>query len=97
MLLSGEQDEQRLQLDTLLAGYEEYCEFDVRQLQLIEPLRTARMVSHLAWLGKRWADPAFPMAFPWFATDAFWAEQYQMLQQQLVRLKQPPLALTPCY
>ena len=97
MLLSGEQAEQRLQLDTLLAGYEEFCEFDVRQLQLIEPLRTARMISHLAWVGKRWADPAFPIAFPWFATEAFWLEQYQTLQQQLVRLKQPPLALTSGY
>jgi Ser/Thr protein kinase RdoA (MazF antagonist) len=97
MLLSGDEAEQRMQLDALLAGYEEFCEFDTRQLRLIEPLRTARMIHHLAWLNRRWPDPAFPRAFPWFAEEEFWLTQRQQLTQQIARLKAPPLALTPFY
>lgn len=97
MLLSGDEKEQRIQLDTLLAGYEEFAVFDIAQLRLIEPLRTLRMVSHMAWLAKRWHDPAFPTAFPWYATEEYWLGQAKSLRQQLEQLKQPPLALTPAY
>lgn len=97
LLLSGEEAEQRLQLDALLAGYEEFSHFDMSQLKLIEPLRTLRMLNHIDWLTRRWADPAFPAAFPWFGTDDYWLEQAKNLRQQLERLKQPPLALTPAY
>lgn len=95
MLLSGDEAEQRMQLDALLSGYEEFCVFDLGQLRLIEPLRTTRMIHHLAWLNRRWPDPAFPKAFPWFAEEEFWLNQRQQLEQQLERLKAPPLALTP--
>ena len=95
MLLSGDEADQRMQLDALLAGYEEFCEFDLSQLRLIEPLRTARMIHHLAWLDRRWEDPAFPKAFPWFHGDSFWLTQRQQLTEQLTRLKAPPLSLTP--
>ena len=56
-----------------------------------------RMVSHMAWLAKRWDDPAFPTAFPWYATEEYWLGQARSLRQQLEKLKQPPLALTPAY
>src|SRR5574344_1467611 len=95
MLLSGDEAEQRMQLDALLSGYEEFCEFDVAQLRLIEPLRTARMIHHLAGLHRRWDDPAFPKAFPWFHEEAFWLAQHQQLAEQLVRLKGPSFSLTP--
>ncbi|MGL4754452.1 MAG: stress response kinase A, partial [Aeromonadaceae bacterium] len=94
MLLAGDESEQRLQLDALLSGYEEFTAFDHRQLALIEPLRTARMISHLGWLSLRWGDPAFPAAFPWFATENFWVEQYRVLGEQRERLKAPPISLT---
>ena len=97
MLLSGDDAEQRMQLDALLAGYEEFAVFDIAQLRLIEPLRTMRMVSHMAWLAKRWEDPAFPTAFPWYATEEYWLGQAKSLRQQLEKLKQPPLVLTPAY
>lgn len=82
MLLSGDAQERRPQLDALMDGYETLREFDWRTLALIEPLRTVRIVHHSAWLARRWDDPAFPAAFPWFGTDAYWAEQCALLQQQ---------------
>lgn len=89
MLLSGEREEQRIQLDAILAGYEEFCDFDLTQLQLIEPLRTTRMLRYLVWLQLRWDDPAFPMAFPWYGSETFWQQQHLQLTQQLAALKLP--------
>ncbi|MFX8242905.1 serine/threonine protein kinase, partial [Acinetobacter baumannii] len=68
MLLPGEPDAARRQLHAVLDGYEQIAEFDDRELRLIEPLRTMRMIHHSAWLARRWGDPAFPAAFPWFGT-----------------------------
>jgi Ser/Thr protein kinase RdoA (MazF antagonist) len=93
MLLSGDRQEQLLQLDELLAGYEEFRDFDRRELRLIEPLRTLRLIHYAAWLARRWDDPAFPMAFPWFNTPRYWEEQILTLREQLIRLDQPPLSL----
>ena len=59
----------------MLDGYEQFLEFDRRELRLIEPLRTLRMIHYSAWLARRWDDPAFPIAFPWFASPTYWADQ----------------------
>ena len=83
MLLSGEPQERQRQLHAMLEGYESFANFDWRELQLIEPLRTLRILHHSAWLARRWADPAFPAAFPWFGSSAYWAEQTQLLRQQI--------------
>ena len=95
MLLSGDRNEQLIQLDTLLAGYEEFMEFDPRELALIEPLRAMRIVHYMAWLARRWEDPAFPRHFPWFGTDHYWHQQIATLHDQLAALQAPPLSLTP--
>ena len=95
MMLSGERHEQQIQLDTLLAGYEEFMEFDPRELALIEPLRAMRIVHYMAWLARRWEDPAFPRHFPWFNTDHYWRQQIATLHDQLEALKAPPLTLMP--
>lgn len=93
MLLSGERHEQLVQLDELLGGYEEFNEFDRRELRLIEPLRSLRLMHYAAWLARRWEDPAFPQAFPWFNSERYWEEHILTLQEQLVRLEEPPLTL----
>jgi Ser/Thr protein kinase RdoA (MazF antagonist) len=95
MMLSGDRQQQTLQLDTLVAGYEEFAEFDHAQCALIEPLRAMRMVHYMAWLCERWADPAFPQAFPWFAEDKYWEQQILALKEQLAALNEPPLRLLP--
>lgn len=95
MMLSGDRQSQLLQLDTLLMGYEEFYSFEHQQLTLIESLRTMRVVNYMAWLCKRWQDPAFPRNFPWFGSEKYWEQQILMLKEQISSLQQPPLSLLP--
>jgi Ser/Thr protein kinase RdoA (MazF antagonist) len=83
MLLSGDQDEMRRQLDAVVEGYEMFRHFDHQELTLVEPLRTLRMIHYAVWLAKRWDDPAFPVAFTWFGNDSYWEEHLRMLEDQL--------------
>jgi Ser/Thr protein kinase RdoA (MazF antagonist) len=91
MLLSGERVQRQRQLGPLLDGYEQLREFDRAELALIEPLRTLRLIHYSAWLARRWDDPAFPRAFPWFGTSDYWRGQVQMLEEQLEAMEEPPL------
>ncbi len=93
MFLSGDQTQRELQLAELIAGYEEFNEFDPREIKWIEALRTARMVYYSAWLARRWEDPAFPVAFPWFGKERYWADQILALREQLALLDEEPLRL----
>lgn len=83
MLLSGEHDEQQYQLSKIMQGYTQFKDFDGFELGLIESLKTLRIIHYAAWLAKRWHDPAFPQAFPWFNTPRYWEEHIQILQEQL--------------
>jgi Ser/Thr protein kinase RdoA (MazF antagonist) len=91
MLLSGDRAEQRQQLTELLTGYEAFCDFDPRELHLVEALRTLRLIYYSAWLARRWHDPAFPVAFPWFATPRYWQDRILELREQVALLAEPPL------
>ena len=91
MLLSGERAEQTVQLADLLAGYEDFFEFDPRELYLIEALRTLRLIHYSAWLARRWHDPAFPAAFPWFGTQRYWQDRILELREQVALLDEAPL------
>jgi Ser/Thr protein kinase RdoA (MazF antagonist) len=82
MLLSGDDTTARWQWDALMDGYESIRAFDWRERRLIEPLRTLRMIHHSAWLARRWGDPAFPLAFPWFGTPNYWNDQVAKLDEQ---------------
>ena len=93
MFLSGERAQQVAQLDEILSGYEEFCEFDAAELRLIETLRTLRIVHYAAWLGRRWSDPAFPKSFTWFGDARYWSDHILELREQLAALDEPPLAL----
>jgi len=91
MLLSGERGDMVRQLSDLLAGYEDFCEFDQRSLYLIEALRTLRLLHYSAWLARRWEDPAFPQAFPWFNTQRYWQDRILELREQISLMDEPPL------
>ncbi|MEJ1403655.1 MAG: serine/threonine protein kinase, partial [Candidatus Sedimenticola sp. (ex Thyasira tokunagai)] len=93
MLLSGDRNEMALQLSYLREGYDTFHELDARELVLIEPLRTLRMIHYAAWLARRWQDPAFPAAFPWFNTIQYWQEHVATLEQQALTLSEAPLPL----
>jgi Ser/Thr protein kinase RdoA (MazF antagonist) len=91
MLLSGDRSAMTRQLLDLLEGYEDFRPFDWRECRLIEPLRTLRMLHHSAWIARRWDDPAFPAAFPWFGSPAYWSQETQMLRDQIEAMHQPAL------
>jgi len=92
MLLSGDRPAMTAQLGDVLEGYDQFCEFDRRELNMVEALRTLRMIHYEAWLARRWNDPAFPAAFPWFNTQRYWQDQILDLREQVARLDEPPLS-----
>ena len=92
MLLSGERDAQQVQMNEILSGYEDFAEFDPRELHLVEALRTLRLIHYAAWLARRWDDPAFPAAFPWFNTQQYWQVRILELREQIALMEEPPLA-----
>lgn len=89
MFLSGSADEQRGQLDRLIEGYAEFRDFDWRERHLIEPLRALRLLHYHAWIARRWHDPAFPRAFPWFAEARHWEDVLRQVQEQLAAMDEP--------
>ena len=86
MLLAGRPDEVRAQLRDILEGYAKFADFDPVETALIEPLRSLRMVHYAAWLARRWHDPAFPRAFPWFGEARYWERHVAELEEQLSAL-----------
>ncbi len=95
MLITGDIQEQRIQWDILLEAYTELNDFDINELSLVEPLRAMRMVYYLAWVVKRWQDPAFPQAFPWFNDAEFWARQITLMNEQIKVLTTPTALIMP--
>ncbi len=93
MLLSGGQQEMRTELSDLLRGYDQFLPFDRSEIALIEPLRALRMIHYSAWLARRWHDPAFPKAFPWFAEPRYWEQHHRALEDQLAAVVGPALEL----
>jgi Ser/Thr protein kinase RdoA (MazF antagonist) len=91
MLVAGSREEMGLQLADFLSGYRTFCEFDRRELALVEALRALRFMHHAAWLARRWADPAFPIAFPWFGTPSYWEGHVSDLREQILKLEEPPI------
>ena len=83
MLLSGDHASMTRQMADILSGYESFFDFDPRELQLIEALRTLRLIHYSAWLARRWDDPAFPAAFPWFNTQRYWQDRILELREQI--------------
>ena len=95
MFLSGEREEREHTLSTLLEGYSVFTDFDPAELNLIEALRTLRLMHYFAWIARRWTDPAFPRAFPWFNTPRSWEQHILDLREQAALMDEPPLAWQP--
>ncbi len=92
MFLAGDRPDRTAGLDAVLSGYTEFCEFDARELHLIEALRTLRLIHYYGWLAKRWSDPAFKIAFPWFNTQRCWEDHILSLREQAALLHEEPLS-----
>ncbi len=91
MLLAGERADMVRQMGDVLSGYEDFYDFDERELHLIEALRTLRLIHYAAWLAQRWDDPAFKLAFPWFNTQRYWQDRILELREQIALMDEPPL------
>ena len=91
MLLCGETKEMRIQLEDLLEGYQTFFDFEYSSVMLIEALRALRMINYTAWIARRWQDPAFPIAFPWFSSPRYWEEHILSLREQAAALNNPAL------
>lgn len=93
MMLAGERHERLGQIAELVDGYQEFHDFNPRELPLIEGFRSLRLMHYSAWLARRWDDPAFPQSFPWFGSERYWGEQILMLREQIAALNEEPLKL----
>jgi Ser/Thr protein kinase RdoA (MazF antagonist) len=92
MMLAGSGSEQQRQWSELLEGYQQFADFDFREVRLIEPLRALRMLHHAAWVSHRWLDPAFPRAFPWLGEQRYWEGYLGDLREQIETIDDPPLS-----
>jgi len=93
MLLSGDRASMTRQLGDVLTGYEKFMDFERRELHLLEALRTLRLIHYSAWIARRWDDPAFPAAFPWFNTTRYWQDRILELREQIALMEEEPLAV----
>lgn len=93
MFLSGDRQMQTAQINEVVEGYNEFFDFNPRELHLIEAMRTLRIMHYSAWLARRWQDPAFPHNFPWFNSPRYWSDHILELREQLAMLNEPPLQL----
>jgi Ser/Thr protein kinase RdoA (MazF antagonist) len=93
MLLSGDRASMAQQFAAVLAGYRDVREFDPRELVLIEALRTLRLIHYSAWIARRWDDPAFPAAFPWFGTQRYWQDRILEMREQIAAMDEGPLEI----
>tara|TARA_Y100000815_G_scaffold272760_1_gene302356 strand:- start:422 stop:1408 length:987 start_codon:yes stop_codon:yes gene_type:complete len=93
MMLNGSREDQTCQLDALVEGYQDFCNFDKKEIAFIEPLRGFRLIHYMAWLSKRWQDSAFQRAFPWFSEARYWESQILALKEQRAALDETPIKL----
>ncbi|MFZ9609249.1 MAG: serine/threonine protein kinase [Methylococcales bacterium] len=91
MLTSGDRAEMTLQFKQLMTGYRTFYDFNPNELHLVEALRTLRLIHYSAWIAKRWEDPAFPLAFPWFNTIRYWQDRIIELREQIALMDEEPI------
>ena len=77
--------------DAVLAGLELQTR-GAREAEAESRMREAGMdAEEAAWLARRWEDPAFPRAFPWFGENRYWEDHVLALREQASALQEPPL------
>ncbi len=96
MLVSGEAHDRSRQWGWLLEGYTTFCDFNAAELHLVEALRALRMINYQAWLARRWEDPAFPLAFPWFEDDRHWENMIAQFREQLSEMQEQTVVWQRC-
>ncbi len=87
MLFYGSDEEQAEQKKSFFEGYETFRKFDHSTLRLAEPLRTLRMIRYAAWVGQRYAEPAFQRVFPYYREPRYWEELLLHIKEQIGHLQ----------
>jgi Ser/Thr protein kinase RdoA (MazF antagonist) len=82
LIIPGQDQQANIDRQILLEAYQTMADFNQSELKLIEPLRGLRYIHFAAWMAKRWDDPAFKRAFPFFGSDRYWEGQIQDLKLQ---------------
>jgi Ser/Thr protein kinase RdoA (MazF antagonist) len=82
MLLGAAGAEAERRQAGLMEGYLEFTDFDPGEWRRVEALRARRMLHFMAWVTRRWEDPAFPPAFPWYGQAAHWDREVASLCEQ---------------
>lgn len=72
----------------MLDAYSTMRDFNYEELRLTEVLRTLRMINYSAWIAKRFEDPAFKNAFPFFESPSYWEGQINDLRDQTYYLQE---------
>lgn len=83
LLVPGRDEDSKRRFEVLLRGYQQMRDFDNAELYLIEPLRTLRIIHFIAWIAKRYEDPAFQRVFTNFGSQEYWRDQLMTLEEQL--------------
>jgi Ser/Thr protein kinase RdoA (MazF antagonist) len=74
--------------NVMLDAYSTMRDFNYEELRLTEVLRTLRMINYSAWIAKRFEDPAFKNAFPFFESPSYWEGQMNDLRDQTFYLQE---------
>ena len=82
LLLPGHANGTRHEIKLILEGYEQFAEFDDRQLRLVEILRAMRIIYFLAWCSTQMDDYKFLSNFPDWGSEGFWQREIADLEHQ---------------
>ena len=87
MLLPGDSNEGRTELNLIIEGYEEIRQFDWFSTKLVEPLRIMRILYFLSWCTMQHDDANFRVNFPEWGSYNYWNREINDLRQQLQKIK----------
>ena len=82
LLLPGHANDTRHEINLILEGYEQFMDFDDRQLRLIEILRAVRIIYFLSWCSTQVDDFKFQSNFPDWGSEMFWQREVSDLEYQ---------------
>ena len=86
VLVPGHDAEALRQREVLLDGYRQFRDFEPRWLELVEPLRAARILKISSWIARRWKESSFQSTFPHFGTELYWERETRDLEELVERL-----------
>lgn len=87
LLLPGHLEDSMKEMNLIIEGYEQFCDFDHNSLALVEPLRFMRHIYFLNWCATQKDDPGFSSRYPDWGNRAFWITETEDLASQLAYIR----------